>query len=223
MVGFFLIIDLALFSANTQKIVDGGWFPLAVAGSVFLVMITWRRGRMELGARFREAMLPDDLFLADITANPPHRVRGTAVFMTSLSNGVPPVLLHHVKHNQVLHEEVVLLSIKTEQVPEVPEMGNFEVQEMGQGFFRIKAHYGFMQTPNVPRLLARCRAAGLKFEPDRTSYYLGRETLLVGGASKMARWRKGLFAFLARNSRPATAFFHLPPNRVVELGAQIEL
>jgi KUP system potassium uptake protein len=223
LVFLFLIVDVTLFSANIEKLGQGGWFPLAIGLVVFAIMTTWRRGREELAARFREAMLPDELFLADLQQNPPHRVRGTAVFMTSTADGIPPVLLHHVKHNQVLHEQVVLLSIATAQVPEVPLRENFEVLELGQGFYRVRARYGFLQTPNVPRLLSRCATAGLKTEPDRISYYLGRETLLLGGRSKMARWRKAMFAFLTRNSRPATAFFHLPPNRVVELGAQIEL
>ena len=223
LVGFFLCIDVPLFSANLEKLGQGGWFPLAIGLVVFTIMTTWRRGRSELAEKFKEGTLPDELFLEDIKANPPTRVRGTAVFMTSTAKGMPPVLLHHLKHNKVLHQQMVLLSIQNEQVPMVDLRKNFEVSELGQGFFRVKARYGFMQTPNVPRLLARCAEDGLAIDPGDTSYYLGRESLLVSGRSRMARWRKALFSFLSRNSRPATAFFHLPPNRVVELGAQIEL
>jgi KUP system potassium uptake protein len=133
------------------------------------------------------------------------------------------VLLHHVKHNKMLHEQVVLLSIETAQVPTVPFGKNFAVEDIGEGFYRVTAAYGFMQSPNVPRLLAAALAEGLAVDLDDTSYYLGRETFLTGGKAKMASWRKGLFGFLARNSRPATQFFGLPPNRVVELGAQIQL
>ena len=186
-------------------------------------MTTWRRGRVELARVFAAATLPVDLFLDDVRRTGLLRVPGTAVFMTSNADGIPPVLLHHVKHNKVLHEQVVLLSITTAQVPSVPFGKNFEVDELGQGFYRVIARYGFMQTPNVPRLLAAALGAGLAVDLDDTTYYLGRETLLTGGRSKMARWRKALFALLSRNSRPATQFFGLPPNRVVELGAQIQI
>jgi KUP system potassium uptake protein len=219
----FLIVDVAFLGSNIPKIGHGGWFPLAVGACVFVVMTTWRRGRVELAQVFADATLPTALFLDDLKENGVARVPGTAIFMTSNSDGIPPVLLHHVKHNKVLHQQVVLLSVSTEQVPRVPLTKNFEVEELGQGFYRVRARYGFMQSPQVPRLLARCLADGLAIDLDDTSYYLGRETLLIGGASKMPRWRKALFAFLSRNSRPATQFFGLPPNRVVELGAQIQL
>jgi KUP system potassium uptake protein len=151
------------------------------------------------------------------------RVPGTAVFMTSATEGIPHVLLHHVKHNKALHQQVVLLSITTVPVPHVPFGKNFEVEELGDDFYRVTARYGFMQTPNVPKLLAVCLAEGLAVDLDDTSYFLGRETILTEGPTRMARWRKLLFAFLARNSRSATQFFGLPPNRVVELGSQIEI
>ncbi|HTE53227.1 MAG TPA: potassium transporter Kup [Kofleriaceae bacterium] len=219
----FLTVDLAFLTANVPKIGHGGWFPLVAGTVVFIIMTSWRRGRMELAELFATSTLPIEMFLADLSTSDLHRVPGTAVFMTSNADGVPPVLLHHVKHTKMLHEQVVLLSISTDEVPTVPITKNFEVEELGQGFFRVKARYGFMQSPQVPRLLARCLAAGLFIDLDDTSYYLGRETLLTTGRSRMPRWRKGLFAFLSRNSRPATQFFGLPPNRVVELGAQIQL
>jgi len=221
--GCFLLVDLAFLGANLTKIGRGGWVPLVFGGILFTMMSTWRRGRSLLARYFLEGTLPADVFLADVRGTGVPRVPGTAVFMTSSPYGIPPVLLHHVKHNKVLHEQVVLLSITTEQVPTVPFGRNFEVTELGDGFWRVSARYGFMQTPNVPRLLAVCLAEGLAVDLDDTSYFLGRETLLTGGPSRMARWRKSLFAYLSRNSRPATQFFGLPPNRVVELGAQIEL
>jgi KUP system potassium uptake protein len=223
LVAGFLVIDLAFLGANLPKIGHGGWFPLAVGAGVFVVMTTWRRGRVELAQVFADGTLPTALFLDDLRQGSLHRVHGTAVFMTSSADGIPPVLLHHVKHNKMLHEQVVLLSISTDQVPTVPIGQNFEVEELGEGLYRVKARYGFMQSPHVPRLLARCLAFGLAIDLDDTSYYLGRETLLTSGGSRMPRWRKALFAFLSRNARPATQFFGLPPNRVVELGAQIQL
>jgi KUP system potassium uptake protein len=219
----FLIVDLAFLGANLTKVGHGGWVPLVFGAVLFAIMTTWRQGRELLARYFVRGTLPVDAFLADVRAHQLLRVPGTAVFMTSNPDGIPPVLLHHVKHNKMLHEQVVLLSITTEPVPTVPFGRNFEVAELGEGFWRVTARYGFMQTPHVPRLLAVCLAEGLAVDLDDTSYFLGRETLLTGGPSKMARWRKLLFAFLSRNSRPATQFFGLPPNRVVELGAQIEI
>ena len=140
-----------------------------------------------------------------------------------LFRSAPVILLHHFKHNKVLHEQVVLLSVVTERVPEVPPRKRISVKELGQGFFQVVAHYGFMQSPNVLEILRRCRESGLITAENDTSYFLGRETLLTTGKSGLARWRKGLFAFLARNARSATYFFGIPPNRVVEMGAQIEL
>jgi len=222
-VALFLLFDLAFLTANVNKIASGGWFPLAVAAVVFVIMTTWRRGRAELARRMTEGMMPLDLFMQDLATSQPHRVAGTAVFMTSTMGGIPPVLLHHFKHNKVLHQQVVLLSVVTEDVPVVSGRDRVEIEELGHGFYKIIAHYGFMQNPNIIKMLRRARLQGLNCNPDTTSFFLGRETLLVTGKGKMARWRKTLFAFLSRNSRTATAFFGLPPNRVVEMGAQIEL
>jgi KUP system potassium uptake protein len=198
--GFFLLVDLSFFSANLHKLSSGGWLPLAVGTGLFIVATTWWRGRLELS-----------------------QVIGSAVFMTSQPSNIPQVLLHHVKHNKVLHQQVVLLSIDTANVPYVRDRESLEVQDLGNGFWRVHARVGFMQEPRVPRILLRCKPFGLVLAQGDTTYYMGRQTLLTGGKSKMARWRKTLFSFLARNSRPPTAFFDLPPNRVVELGMQIEL
>jgi KUP system potassium uptake protein len=219
----FIVIDLAFFSANAVKIVAGGWFPLAVGACVFAVMTTWWRGRHELSKVMELGLIADEIFLNDIANTPLPRVPGTAVFMASSPDGIPNVLLHHVKHNKVLHKQVVLLSILTQNVPFVVGSQALAVNDLKNGFFRVIAKVGFMQQPDVPRILGRCEKLGLVVLPSDTTYYLGRQTLLTTGRAKVARWRKSLFAFLARNSRPPTAFFNLPPNRVVELGLQIEL
>jgi KUP system potassium uptake protein len=219
----FLVIDLAFFGANAIKIVSGGWFPLAVGFLVFAIMTTWWRGRLDLARLIETMTLEENMFLTDLSASPLVRVRGTAVFMTSSPKGIPNLVLHHIEHNQVLHEQVVLFSMVTEPSPWVrPEKG-IDVRDLGQGFFRVVAHVGFMQTPNVPGLLSGCSDHGLRTEPMTTTFYLGRETLLTTGTSKMAKLRKHLFSFLTRNARTPTGFFSLPPNRVVELGTQIEL
>ena len=222
-VGAFLVIDLSFLLANAAKIVDGGWIPLAIAAGLFTLMTTWKAGRAALERYVQSASLPLDLFLADLTGRKPPRVKGTAVFMTGNIEGAPVVLLHHFKHNKLLHEQVVLLSVVTDRVPEVLPSRRVSVRELGQGFFQVIARYGFMQTPNVPEILRRCRESGLYTAEGDTSYFLGRETLLTTGRSGLANWRKALFGYLSRNARPATAFFGIPPNRVVEMGAQIEL
>ncbi|HLM73624.1 MAG TPA: KUP/HAK/KT family potassium transporter, partial [Polyangiaceae bacterium] len=223
LVGVFLAFDLAFLGANLVKLGHGGWVPLAVAAVMFAVMTTWKRGRAELHARLADSVLPIEEFLADVEKRAPVRVPGTAVFMASSASGTPPVLLHHFKHNKVLHEHVLLVTIVTKDDPEVPGSERLAVTDLGNGFFRVEAAYGFMQTPNVLEITGRSRALGVPINERDTSYFLGRETLLTTGRSKMARWRKALFAFLSRNARPATAYFRLPPNRVVEFGTQIEL
>ncbi len=218
-----VVVDGLFFSSNLVKIAAGGWFPLVIGVGAFAIMTTWWRGRTELSKTMEMGTIPDDLFLADIATAPLPRVSGTAVFMTSAADGMPNVLLHHVKHNKVLHKQVILLSIVTENVPFAIGNASLQVRELEHGFFRVLARVGFMQQPNVPKILSRCQKLGLVTNESDTTYYLGRQTLLTTGKSKVARWRKMLFAFLARNSRPPSAFFALPPNRVVELGLQIEL
>ncbi len=234
----FLVVDLAFVGANLLKVPDGGWFPLMVAATIYAMMSTWKYGRARLLDLVRENTLPMDLFLQDIARRKPHRVPGTAVFLTSDASGAPPVLLHHLKHNQVLHEKVMLLSILTEEIPQVDADERVRCREMGEGFFEVTGRYGFMETPDVPsvlRSLAEPSESGtpVMTRPNMTTFYLGRETLIAGpsrdgraprlsGVAPMARWRKKLFIFMARNAQSATTFFGLPPNRVVELGAQIQ-
>ncbi len=222
-VAVFLAFDLAFFSANLAKVFDGGWFPLVVGLAVFTMLTTWKRGRSEVGSILAKAGLPLDLFLADIEAQQPYRVPGTAVVMTSNPEGVPAVLLHHFKHNKTLHERVVLLSIVTEKRPEVADDERIDVTNLSHGFYRVVAHFGFMETPRIQRIMHLCHAKGLAFDMMATTFVLGRETLLPTGRARMATWRKRLFAFLARNTPSATAYYEIPPNRVIELGAQLEL
>ncbi len=218
-----VVIDGAFFSANVVKIAAGGWFPLTVGLGMFIIMTTWWRGRMELSKMMETGTIPDDLFLDDPEVKHMHRVQGAAVFMSSSTGGIPNVLLHHVKHNKVLHKQVVLLSVITENIPFAIGNKSIEVKDLGQGFFRVMARVGFMQQPNVPKILKRCEKQGLTVDEMDTTYYMGRQSLLTTGKTPMARWRKMLFRFLAHNSQSPTSFFNLPPNRVVELGLQIEL
>jgi KUP system potassium uptake protein len=221
-------VDVAFFGANVVKVEEGGWVPIAAGVAVFTLLTTWKRGRDALGEALRGASLSLDLFLPDLARKKPARVPGTAVFMTSNLGVVPAVLLHHLKHNKVLHERVVLVSILTEEVPSVPERERVVSDALGEGFYRVVAHYGFMETPDVPKLLESLPQrpppnVAISINPMDTTFYLGRETLLPTGPGTIWRWRKRLFIIMARNSATASSFFGLPPNRVVELGAQIQL
>jgi KUP system potassium uptake protein len=219
---FFLLIDLTFLASNLLKVPHGGWVPLGVAGLVFLLMTTWKRGREILQGFLARGTLPMDMFLDDVARRKPPRVPGTAVFMTSANEGAPVVLLHHLKHNKVLHEKVILLSIRTADTPDVDEEESLQVEELGQGFYRVTATYGFMETPNVPDIMRFLGTRRVRTRPNETSFYLGRERLLATGDSRMVGWRKKLFILMSRNARSATEFFSIPPNRVVELGTQIE-
>ncbi|MGQ0813313.1 MAG: potassium transporter Kup [Gemmatimonadota bacterium] len=221
--GVFLSVELAFLGANAVKFLHGAWLPLVGGAAMFTAMSTWKRGRSVLADIFAKGAFPIDLFIAEIKRSPPVRVSGTAVFMSASRTGVPPVLLHHLKHNKVLHDQVVLLSFVTEDVPHVMVPDRLEMQDLGVGIYRVSGHYGFMEKPVVPELLAQCKTRGLKFTMADTSFYLGRETLIPSRKGAMMRWRKKLFALMHRNAQSATAFFEIPANRVVELGAQIEV
>ncbi|MBP7764462.1 MAG: KUP/HAK/KT family potassium transporter [Deltaproteobacteria bacterium] len=223
LIGLFLAFDFAFFAGNLFKIADGGWLPLLIAAVIALVMTTWKKGRSELARKLTGSRLPVDLFLADVAKRRLPRVPGTAVFMTLAPVGTPPSLLHHIKHNHILHEEVVLLSVATTDTPTVPVHERVRLTDLGQGFYRIEAFYGFMQKPNVPQVMKIAAQAGLVTDPLNTTFYLGKETLLTTGTAKMSRCRKALFAFLSRNAGNPTSYFGIPANRVVELGTQIEL
>jgi len=219
----FLIADLSFFGANIVKVPQGGWLPLVVAAAVFVVMTTWVAGRRMLHERLMERMLPIGMFVEDIKRHPPVRVPGTAVFLSGTAGRTPPSLLHNIKHNKVLHERVVLLTVLTEERPVVVEAERTELADLGGGFFVVTLRFGYMETPDVPATLGRIDVPGLSFAPMSTSYFLGRETVLATSKPGLASWREHLFATLARNAQSATAYFGLTPNRVVELGAQVEI
>ncbi|MDF1504008.1 potassium transporter Kup [Roseisolibacter sp. H3M3-2] len=221
--GGFLLVDLAFWAANLLKIPHGGWVPLVIGGTVFTLLTTWKTGRRILAQRLAERSIPRDVFLEGLLRHPPHRVPGTSVFMYGSATGTPPALLHNLKHNRVLHERVVFLAIRTEEVPQVDPAERASVEALGHGLWQVTLRYGFMEDADVPDALARLGHPELVLRPLDTTYFLGRETLIATRHPGMALWRERLFALLSRNARPATAFFRLPPNRVVELGAQVEL
>jgi KUP system potassium uptake protein len=221
-VTFVFIVPEAVFaSSNLAKIPEGGWFPLAVGVFIMTIFTTWRKGRELLGERFKERMIPLDDFFELMRVEIPARVPGTAVFMTGASGGTPPSLLHNFLHNRVVHEHVVLLTIITESYARVAPSERVRVEELPNGFRRAIARYGFTETPDIPTLLERPELKD--YSIDYITFFLGRETVLPTKRPGMALWRERLFAFLSRNAQPATAFFGIPPSRVVEIGAQIEL
>ncbi|MDA8166080.1 MAG: potassium transporter Kup [Desulfobacteraceae bacterium] len=221
--GCFLIIDLAFFGANMMKVAHGGWFPLAVAAGAFILMTTWKRGREVLARRLHKGWHPIEGFVRDIEKQMPMRVPGAAVYMTGNPDFTPPALFHNLRHNKVLHEQIVILGVRTEEIPHVEAAERVKIESLGLGFYRMVVRYGFMESPNIPEVLERLHVPGLDLKITETTFFLGRETLVIGEERVMPKWRKGLFAWMSRNARGATSFFHLPPGRVVEIGMHIEL
>jgi len=221
--GVFLVIDLAFFGANALKIAHGGWLPLLIGGLLFTLLTTWKTGRQIVATRLTARAVPIEEFLGMIEKTRPTRVAGTAVFMTAVSRGTPPALAHNLRFNKVLHEHVITLMITTQPVPHVPVEERVSVKALGQGLFDVRVRYGFMEDPNVPQALVNACAHGLVLDEDDVTYFLGRETLIVTKTPGMAMWRERLFVLMARNAVRAPTFFRLPPERVVELGVQVEL
>jgi KUP system potassium uptake protein len=220
----FLIIDGAFFGANIIKIAQGGWFPLVIAVVIFTVMVTWKRGRRILAERIQQEARPLEEFLAEAQSHGITRVPGTAIFMSGTASKAPPALRHNLEHNKVLHEQVIFVTVKTEQVPYVPDAKRLEVESFGGGMYRVKVHYGFMEDPNIPAVLTAAEGRELpRIDPQDTTYFLGRETIVSTSRPGMAEWREKLFSLMSRNATTATAFFGIPPDRVVELGEQIEI
>ena len=221
--GLFLWVDLLFFGANMLKIRNGGWVPLVIAAAIFLLMTTWQRGREILAKRMQEKTVALKMLLADLAAEPPLRVPGTAVFMSGTTDGTPPSLVHNLTHNKVLHERVVFLTVVTQDIPHVSRAERVTVKAIGKGFYSVIARYGFMDDPDIDDVLAACQVKSLDIPIAGTTFFLGRETLVASDRPDMARWREQLFAFMSRNALRATAFFKIPADQVFEVGAQVEL
>jgi len=222
-IGTFLAVDGTFFASNITKIPDGGWFPLLVAAVSFTVLTTWAKGRALMRARLQESALPLAVFVKS-TSMSVHRVRGTSVFLSTSADSVPAALLHNLKHNQVLHERVLILNVKVEEVPYVPALKRIECEDAGHGFYRVILHYGFMEEVDIPRDLAAIKTCGAPFNMMSTSFFLGRQKLIASKSrAGMALWREKLFAAMLKNSESAMEFFKLPTNRVVELGSQLQI
>jgi len=218
----FLSIDLAFFGANAVKIPDGGWFPLVVAGLIFTLLVTWKRGREMVLRRLHEQALPLVPFVAGLLEYPPLRVPGTAVFMTADAKGVPSALLHNLKHNKVLHERVVILNIRYAEIPYVPADDRLEMAKLAEGFFHVIIRYGFMDDIDIPKAMSEC-PCGMEFDLMDTTFFFSRENLIPTRGEGMMVWREHLFATMARNAASPMTFFRIPANRVVELGTQLEI
>jgi KUP system potassium uptake protein len=220
--GTFLIIDGAYFASNLTKVPDGGWFPLLVAAVAFTLLTTWARGRQIVREHLNQSAMTMEMFMAS-SLRSLKRVSGTAVFLSASAKGVPPALLHNVKHNRVLHERIVILTVHIPGIPQVPEEKRAEIEVLDHGFYRIILHYGFMEDIDIPAALARIEGCGPLFRPMDTSFFLGRQTLIPSSKPGMAIWRERLFAWMVQNAESAMEFFKLPINRVVELGSQLEI
>jgi KUP system potassium uptake protein len=220
----FLIIDLSFFGANLLKVAHGGWFPLVLGVVIFSVMTTWRRGRELVVREIKQGGLALTPFIENIAEHPPLRVPGTAVFLTANQHAVPHALLHNLKHNKVLHERNVLLTVETLETPVADVEERIEITPMGDNFYGLELRFGFAEDPNIPQALTRCMREGLGFDMMDTTFFLSRENIVADARRPgMALWRDKLFAFLSRNAMPATAFFQIPGNRLIELGAQVEI
>lgn len=221
--GAFFLIELVFLAANLSKFGNGGWFPITAGALVYLLMATWFRGRRAVHKELVASSFPLGMFLSEIERKPPTRVSGTAVFLTGNPESTPGALLHNLKHNKILHERIVILRFAVSDTPFVDPEDRLQIEQLPLGFFRVTAFFGFMESPTIDDVLPRCADKGLDLDPMRTTYFLGRETIIATGKPGMARWRKRLFALLSRNAQQAPVYFHLPPNRVVELGMQIEI
>ena len=217
--GSLLVVDIAFFAANAIKIPEGGWFPLVIGLVSFTVLTTWRRGRRMVSEEMAKQSIPMDDFIESIDGV--HRIYGTAIFMTSAKDGVPPALLHNLKHNQVLHERVVLVTVQTTDTPIVNDMERIYLHRMQKGFMRLIVRYGFMESPDIPGALELCKGHGERFDMMETTFYLSRETIVPSMARGMLPARARLFAVMSKNATSASDFFHIPTNRVVELGTQL--
>jgi len=222
-VGLFLVMDIPFLLANGLKILHGGWVPLAIGIVLYTLLTTWKRGREILAVRLAEHTVPLPILLGDIAADPPTRIKGTAIFMTAQSEGVPYTLLYNLRHNQVLHERIIFLTVVTAEIPRVPSRERVTIEQLTDGFYRVRATCGFMEDPDVQEILERCREKGLVIPIEATTFFIGRETLLASARPGMAMWRDRLFAIMSRNTTRITTSFNIPIDQVIEIGAQVEL
>jgi KUP system potassium uptake protein len=221
--GFFVTIDFALFSANALKIFHGGWFPLVLGIIMFVVMITWKRGRELVFDNLKKHAIPLSDFLDSLFVSPPQRVAGTAIFLRGEADGVPHALLHNLSHNKILHERVIFLTLHNKEIPWVPIGDRVHVTDLGHNCFQIDVNYGFKNEPDIPKALELCASSGLIFEPLETSYFIARQTIVSKPDRGMALWREWLFVTMSRNARDAADFYRIPTNRVIEVGSQVEI
>ncbi|MFM0007662.1 potassium transporter Kup [Paraburkholderia dipogonis] len=221
--GFFLMIDVALFSSTSLKIISGGWFTLTLSALMVMLMLTWRRGRELVFQSLQRQLIPLDDFLQSLFINPPLRVPGTAVFFRAEGDGVPHALLHNLLHNQVLHERTIFLTVYATDIPRIPERERIKVVPLGHNCYQVNVYYGFSDERDIPHALQKGRHAGLSIEPMQTSFFIARQTVLATPKAGMALWREALYSAMSRNARDAADYFKIPPNRVIELGAQVEI
>jgi KUP system potassium uptake protein len=221
--GFFLVIDVMLFSSTTLKLFHGGWFPLLLGTILLTLMLTWKRGRELVFENLEKHAIPLEAFMESLFVAPPARVPGTALFMRGESDGVPHALLHNLSHNKVLHERVVFLTVHMREVPWVAAQEQVEVVELGHNCFQLNVQYGFKDEPDIPDILRRCAGLGLSFEMMETSFFIARQTVISTPGRGMAPWREHLYVMMSRNARAAADYYQIPPNRVIELGTQVEI
>ncbi len=221
--GLFLVVDASFFLANISKLFHGAWFPLVIGAGFFTLMITWAKGRRILAVELRKIMPPVHQYIVDLVSHPPNKVEGDAVYLTGSRNAVPVALAKNVLHNHVIHSRTILLHFRLEDVPRVPNLEKVQTEKIGIGFHRIVARYGFMEDPKLDTVLTLARDQGLDINPDKASFFIGRENLAVAEKSTMARWRANLFIFMSRNAADATSFFSLPADRVIEVGVRLKI
>jgi KUP system potassium uptake protein len=221
--GFFMLMDIALFSASTLKLFHGGWFPLLLGAILLTGMLTWKRGRELVFENLERHAIPLDAFLQSLFVGPPMRVPGTAIFLRGESDGVPHALLHNLSHNKVLHERVVFLTVYIREEPWVPPAEQVQVMKLGHNCYQLNIHYGFKDEPDIPGVMKRCATLGLPFEMMETSFFIARQTVISAPGGGMAPWREHLYVAMSRNARGAADYYQIPTNRVIELGTQVEI
>lgn len=221
--GFFIIIDIALFSSNILKILHGGWFPLALGAFMLFIMVTWKEGRNLVYENLRKHLVPVDTFLKSLFINPPARVDGTAVFFRAEGDGVPHAMLHNLLHNKVLHERTIFLTVFTEDIPRVSEHNRVKIEDLGHNCYQLNVYYGFMDERDIPQALSLCNKSEVSFDPMSTSFFIARQNVIPTVGRGMAVWREGWFAAMSRNARDAADYYRIPANRVIELGTQVEI